>query len=31
LTLFQLIGCTIIFSGGMIQVATSKINQGAHY
>jgi RarD protein len=31
LTLFQLIGCTIIFSGGMIQVATTKINQGTHY
>ncbi len=31
LTLFQFVGCGIIFSGGMIQVITSKINQGTHY
>ncbi len=31
LTLFQFIGCTIVFSGGMIQVVTTKINQGTHY
>jgi len=31
LTLSQFIGCTIIFSGGMIQVVTTKINQGTHY
>jgi RarD protein len=31
LTLFQFIGCIIIFSGGMIQVVTTRINQGTHY
>ena len=31
LTLSQFIGCTIIFSGGIIQVVTTKINQGTHY
>ena len=31
LTLSQFVGCTIVFSGGMIQVVTTKINQGTHY
>jgi drug/metabolite transporter (DMT)-like permease len=31
LTLFQLAGCLIVLSGGMVQVVTSKINQGRHY
>jgi RarD protein len=31
LTVFQFIGCIIIFSGGMIQVVTTRINQGTHY
>ena len=31
LNVFQFIGCIIIFSGGMIQVVTTRINQGTHY
>ena len=31
LTLFQLAGCLIVLSGGMIQVVITKTNQGAHY
>jgi len=31
LTVFQFIGCVIIFSGGIIQVVTTKIAQGTHY
>jgi RarD protein len=31
LTLFQLAGCLIVLSGGMIQVVTTKTNQGVHY
>jgi len=31
LTLFQFVGCTIIFAGELIPVVTIKMNLGTHY